>query len=188
MYFFSVLACTVSSLFNELVVSSLSLFLSFPSGLRLLRKSQKSTSIIPFQEPVFWTGLQRYALFFNFQIFIQNFSIYFSCASLSKELSILHFRPFFERGCKGRHYFLISKSFFKNFSIYFFMPQSFKELYAFSDTRFSNGIAKVRLFPLLPNLWSTIFKRSGRFKEVFEGYSPVVQCIILYVTFLLRDL
>ena len=80
LYFFSVLACTVSSLFNELVLL-LSLFLSFPSGLRLLRKSQKSTSTFLFRNPPF------------------------------------------ERGCKGKHYFLISKSFFKNFSIYFFMLQ-----------------------------------------------------------------
>ena len=41
------------------------------------------------------------------------------------------------------------------------MPQSFQELTAFTAALFSNGIAKVRLFSLLPNLSATILKQKS---------------------------
>ena len=77
LYFFSVLACTVSSLFNELVVLSAS----------------------------FWVSRQACA---------------FSENSKNQLRYFLFRNPFLIRGCKGRHYFLISKSFFKNFQFLFF--------------------------------------------------------------------
>ena len=137
---------------------------SLPSGNSLLPLSpfaknlKNKLRIFPLARPVFESGLQRYALFSNFQIFIQNFSIFIFLRQSVKELNFLYSHPFFERGCKGRHYFLISKSFFKNFSIYFFLPQFFNELSAFTAALFSNGIAKVRLFSVLPNFSATILK------------------------------
>ena len=41
-----------------------------------IEQSFQWTSQTLFRGPVFRTGLQRYALFFNFQIFLQNFSIF----------------------------------------------------------------------------------------------------------------
>ena len=76
----------------------------------------------PLSRPVFRTGMQRYALFFNFQNFFQKFSKKFQT---SKTLA-----PVFSR------------------------------THALTDTRFSNGSAKVRLFSLLPNFSAIIFAKS----------------------------
>ena len=54
--------------------------------------------------------------------------------------------PFLIRGCKGRHYFLISKSFFKNFSIFISLRQSSKELSAFSAAPLSEWECKGTTF------------------------------------------
>ena len=130
----------------------------FPVRLAPSVKLQKSTSIFPFQEPVFESGLQRYALFLNFQIFFQKFFNFIFLRQSVKELHFLYSCPFFERGCKGRHYFLISKSFFKIFQLFSSCLSLFHELPAFTAALFSNGIAKVRLFSVLPNFSATILK------------------------------
>ena len=67
--------------------------------------------------PVFRTGLQRYALFFNLQIFLQLFSEKFfsdqiTAPVFSRTLSLIS-HPFFKWECKGTTFFLISK-FFRN--------------------------------------------------------------------------
>ena len=114
-----------------------------------------------FRNPFFERGCKGTHYFLISKSFFKNFSIFIFLRQSVKELHFLYSYPFFERGCKGRHYFLISKSFFKNFSTFFFMPQSFQELTAFTAALFSNGIAKVRLFSLLPNLSATIFKQKS---------------------------
>ena len=75
----------------------------------------------PLSRPVFRTGMQRYALFFNFQTFFQKFSKKFKTSKTSA--------PVFSR------------------------------THALTDTRFSNGSAKVRLFSLLPNFFIIIFAK-----------------------------
>ena len=126
MYFFSVLACTVSSLFNELLSFSVS-FWVFPSGLRLPWKSQKSTSTFLFRNPLF------------------------------------------ERGCKGKHYFLISKFLFKIFQFIFSCFSLSKNFHSFTSVRFSNGVAKVGIIFWFPNLFSKIFQSVSSCLSLFKN-------------------
>jgi len=68
--------------------------------------------------PVFRTGLQRYALFFNFQIFLEKFlKIYFS-ASVFIRTSGLFNHPSFKWECKGSAYFLNSKFIHNNLQLF----------------------------------------------------------------------
>ena len=136
MYFFSVLACTVSSLFNELVVFSVS-FWVFSSGLHPQWKSQKSTSTSFFKD------------------------------------------PFFERGCKGTHYFLTSKFLFKIFQFIFSCVSLSKNFQSFTSVRFSNGVAKVSIIFESPNLFfknlSTLFSCLSLFKNSLPFQTPAFQ-------------
>ena len=59
--------------------------------------------------------------------------------------------PFFERGCKGTLYFLISKTFFKNFQKSFkpqkLSRQSFQELMPLQTPVFQMGVQRYDFFP-----------------------------------------
>ena len=68
--------------------------------------------------PVFRTGLQRYALFFNFQIFLQKFSVFFISAPVFLRTLGLISHPFFKWECKGTTFYLICKT-WRNFLITF---------------------------------------------------------------------
>ena len=64
-----------------------------------------------------------------FLVFLGTCFLYSIKSSLFNELVVsLCEGPFFERGCKGTLYFLISKFFLKNFSFFVFQRQSFQEL------------------------------------------------------------
>ena len=68
-----------------------------------------------YQPPVFQMGVQRYALFFNFQIFFQKFfNFYFSASVFLRTLSLSSY-PFFKWECKGTTFILTSKFFCTNF-------------------------------------------------------------------------
>ena len=61
--------------------------------------------------PVFRTGLQRYALFFNFQIFLQKFfNFHFSASVLVRTLSLAG-HPFFKGSAKVRLFYLLPNFF-----------------------------------------------------------------------------
>jgi hypothetical protein len=55
--------------------------------------------------------VQRYALFFNLQIFSQKFSIFYFQRQSFQELLTLAGHPFFKWECKGSAFFFTSKSF-----------------------------------------------------------------------------
>ena len=104
---------------------------SLPSGNSLLPLSpfaknlKNKLRISLFRGPVFDSGLQRYALFSNFQIFIQNFSIFIFLRQSVKELNFLYLHPFFRTGLQRQALFLNLQIFFQTFFNFFFMPQSF---------------------------------------------------------------
>ena len=121
-------------------------------------KTSKINFDFLFQGPVFIRGCKGTHYFLISKSFFKNFSIFIFLRQSVKELHFLYSCPFFERGCKGRHYFLISKSFFKIFQLFSSRLSLFHELSAFTAALFSNGIAKVRLFSVLPNFSATILK------------------------------
>ena len=129
MYFLGTCFLYSFSLFNELptrffLVFSSSDFVSSichyrevtPSLLtRLPRKTSKINFVlILFREPVSRTGLQRYALFSNFQTFLQKFFNLFFASIFYRTLC----NPLFEWECKGTTFLFNSK--------FFFTPQVFK--------------------------------------------------------------
>ena len=119
MYFFSVLACTVSSLFNELDNSlSVSFWVSRPAC-AFRENSKNQLRYLLFRNPFLNRGCKGTHYFLISKSFFKNFSIFIFLRQPVKELHFLYSRPFFERGCKGRHYFLISKSFFSRFFNFF---------------------------------------------------------------------
>ena len=84
------------------------------------------------------------------------------------QLRYLLFRnPFLNRGCKGTHYFLISKSFFKNFSIFIFLRQSVKELHLLYSCPFFERGCKGRHYFLIS-------------KSFFKNFSTFSSCLSLF--------
>jgi hypothetical protein len=74
-----------------------------------------------FSRAPFQLGVQRYALFFNFQIFSQKFFIFHLQRQSFQELLTLAGHPFFKWECKGSAFFLTSKLFFEKFHLFAFL-------------------------------------------------------------------